>query len=109
MRSSMNCSARPEQEAYPQQDRRRLVSAATPPKHPSESTVSKTATQQAPMPTDLDEAFEAMTEEINFDWSECSPGHRIKAGLIQSALGLVLFLALIAAFGFLHQGFGHQM
>ena len=57
---------------------------------------------------DLDDAFEAITEEMHFDWPEFSPVDRIKAGLIQSALGLVLFLALIAAFGFLHQSFVHQ-
>ena len=51
---------------------------------------------------DLDDAFEAMTEEMKFDWPEFSPVERIKAGLIQSALGLVWFLALIAAFRVLH-------
>ena len=59
-------------------------------------------------PVDLDDAFEAMTEEMKFDWPESSPVDRIKAGLIQSAPGLVLFLALIAALGFLHQSFIHQ-
>ena len=53
----------------------------------------------------VDDAFHAITEEMNFDWPEFSPADRIKAGLIQSALGLVLFLALMAAFGFLHQSF----
>ena len=57
---------------------------------------------------ELDDAFEAMTEAMNFDWPEVSPVDRMKAGLIQSTLGLVLFLALIAAFSFLHQSFIHQ-
>jgi hypothetical protein len=111
MRSSINCSARREHEPYPQQDQRHLFSGVTPPKHLRESTVPRTATQDDPMPAgpvELDDAFEAMTDEMNFDWPEVSPVGRIKAGVIQSTLGLVLFLVLIAAFGFLHQGFLHQ-
>lgn len=111
MRSSINCSARPEHEPYPQPDQRQLASGVTPPKHLSESTVPPTATQEDLMPAgqvELDDAFEAMTEEMNFDWPEVSPVDRMKAGLIQSTLGLVLFLALIAAFSFLHQSFIHQ-
>ena len=111
MHSAINCSARPEQKAYPQHDRRHLVSRVTPPMHLSESTVPNTAAQEEPIPAqlvDLDDAFEAMTEEMNFDWPGFSPVYRIKAGLIQSALGLVLFLALIATFGILHQSFIHQ-
>ena len=57
---------------------------------------------------DLDDAFEAMTEEMNFDWPKVSPVDRMKAGLIQSTLGLVLFLALITAFSFLHRSFIHH-
>src|SRR6516165_1875779 len=111
MRSSINCSARPEREPHPQQAQRHLVSGVTPPKYLSESTVPHTATQDDPMsagPVELDDAFEAMTEEMNFDWPEVSRVDRMKAGLIQSTLGLVLFLALIAGFGFLHQSFLHQ-
>jgi hypothetical protein len=111
MRSSISCPARPEPEPYPQPDQRHLVSAVTPPKHLSESTVPHTATQGDLMPSgqvDLDDAFEAMTEKMNFDWPEFSPVDRMKVGLIQATLGLVLFLALIAAFSFLHQSFLHQ-
>jgi hypothetical protein len=50
---------------------------------------------------DLDDAFEAMTEEMKFDWPKFSPVDRINAGLIQSTIGLLLFLVLIATFGFL--------
>ena len=104
MRSSINSSDKPEREAYPQQDRRHLVSAVTPPEHPRESAVPNTAAQEALKPTDvigLDDAFEAMTEDMKFDWPEFSPADRIKAGLIQSTLGLLLFVVLIATFGFL--------
>ena len=58
-------------------------------------------------PMDLDDAFEAMTEEINFDWPEFSPVDRIKTGLIQVTLGFILFLALIGGVSFLHQSLGH--
>ncbi|MBV9874220.1 MAG: hypothetical protein JO025_05790 [Verrucomicrobia bacterium] len=50
---------------------------------------------QSPEVTDLDEAFEAMTEKIDFHWPKFSRVHRIKAGLIESVLGLLLFLGLI--------------
>ena len=52
---------------------------------------------------DLNDAFDAMVEEMKFDWPEFSPVDRIKTGLIESALGLLLFMALIAGAGFLHQ------
>jgi hypothetical protein len=45
--------------------------------------------------TDLDEAFEAITEKINFHWPKISPSHRVKAGIIKSTLGLLLFIGLI--------------
>lgn len=53
------------------------------------------AESQSPEVTDLDEAFEAIAEKINFHWPEYSPRHRIKAGLTKSALGLLLFVGLI--------------
>lgn len=106
MCSSINCSARPEPEAYSQPERRHLVGGVRPPEHLTDSTVSDTAAQKDFMPAelvDLDDAFEAMTEEMKFDWPEFSPVDRIKAGLIQSTLGLLLFLVFIVATGFLHQ------
>ena len=111
IRSYIKCSASPKHEADPQQDQKHLVSGVTPPEHLTKSTVPNTAKQERPMPgepVDLDDAFEAMTEEMKFDWPEFPPVDRIKIGLIQSALGLVLFLALIAAFGFFHQSFIRQ-
>lgn len=59
-------------------------------------------------PVDLDDAFEAMTEEINFDWPEFSPVVRIKTGLTQVTLGLILFLVLIGGVSFLHQSLIYQ-
>jgi hypothetical protein len=126
IRSSINCSARPERETYPQQDRRHLrgalprlrgrlgqkpVCAVTSPEHLAESTVPNTVPRKDLMPAevvDLDDAFEAITEEMKFDWPEFSPGDRIKAGLIQSTLGLLLFLALIVTFRLLHQSLIYQ-
>lgn len=59
-------------------------------------------------PVDLDDAFEALTEEINFDWPEFSSFDRIKTGLIQVTSGLILFLVLIGGVSLLHQSFIHQ-
>ena len=53
------------------------------------------AESQSPEVVDLDEAFEAIAEKINFHWPEYSPRHRIKVGLTKSALGLLLFVGLI--------------
>ena len=113
MRSSINCSSRPEPEAYPQQDRshprgalpclrarlgRKAVCGVTSGEHLTESTVpNRVAHEDTPSVdvVDLDDAFEAITEEIKFDCPEFSPIDRIKLGLIQSTIGLVLFLGLI--------------
>ena len=112
MRSLMNCSSRPEHEAYPQQDRghlcralpclparvrRKAVCAMTSAEHLTESTVPNTGTQEDTTvdAVDLDDAFEAITERMKFDWPDFSPIDRVKAGLIQSTIGLALFLSLI--------------
>lgn len=111
LRSAINCSATLEHEAHPHQDRRHLICGVTPQDHLTESTVPDTATQDNPMPAgpvDLDDAFEAMTEEINFDWPEFSPVDRIKTGLTQVTLGLILFLVLIGGVSFLHQSLIYQ-
>jgi hypothetical protein len=50
---------------------------------------------ESPEVSDLNEAFEAITEKMNFHWPRSSPNHRIKAGLIESILGLLLFVGLI--------------
>jgi hypothetical protein len=88
-----------------------LICGLTSADHLTESTVRNTATQKNPMsagPIDLDDAFEAMTEGINFDWPEFSPVDRIKNGLIQVTLGLILFLVLIGGASFLHQSLIYQ-
>jgi len=111
IRSSIDGLAKPEHEAQPLPDRRHLVCGGTPQQRLAESTIPSTAVQETPTPAesvDLDEALEAMSEEMQFDWPEVSPVDRIKAGLIQSTLGLFLFLALIVACGFLHQSLIHQ-
>lgn len=111
LRSAINCSATLEHEAHPHRDRRHLTCGVTPPDHLTESTVPNKATQESPMPggpVDLDDAFEALTEEINFDWPEFSSFDRIKTGLIQVTSGLILFLVLIGGVSLLHQSFIHQ-
>lgn len=111
LRSAINCSDTLEHEAHPHQDRRHLICSLIPPDHLTEATVPNTATQKHPMPADpidLADAFEAMTEEINFEWPEFSPIDRIKTGLIQVTLGLILFLVLIGGASFLHQTLIYQ-
>ena len=110
-RSAINCSATLEHEAHPHQDRRLLICGTTLPDHLTESIVRNTQTQENPTsagPVDLDDAFEAMTEEIDFDWPEFPPVDRIRTGLIQVTLGLILFLVLIGGVTFLHQSYIHQ-
>jgi len=104
MRSAIDCSAGPEHDTHPQQDRSDLTWEVNPPEHP-ETTGQKAAAQEDTTPAevvDLNDALEAMAEEMKFDWPEFLPVDRIRAGLIQSALGVLIFLALIAAFGFWH-------
>lgn len=49
---------------------------------------------------DLDRALIETVEEMKFDWPECLPVERIKAGIVEIALGLLLFAALLAFCGF---------
>lgn len=106
LRSVINCSRPPEHDAHGHEDRRPFTCGVTPPEPLSAQAVPHAAAQEDTTPVevvDLNDAFEAMTAEIKFDWPEFSPIDRITVGLIESALGLVLFLAMIAAAGFLHQ------
>ena len=45
---------------------------------------------------DLDSALFEVAEEMEFDWPEFLPAERIKTGLSEIALGLILFAALLA-------------
>jgi len=45
---------------------------------------------------DLDRTLVEAAEEIEFDWPEFLPAERIKAGIMEIALGFVLFAALVA-------------
>lgn len=111
MRSSMNDSAKPEPEANRREDLRHPVCGDTSPEHLTELVVPTAPAREAVTPAeagDLDDVFEAMTEEFDFDLPEFSPVDRIKSGLIESTIGLVLFLALVVGAAFLHQSFGHH-
>ena len=48
-------------------------------------------------PVDLEDAFLATTEELNFDFPEPSPVDRIKAGLMEATIGSLLFVGLLVA------------
>ena len=111
LHSSMSCSATPEPGLNRQQDLTRLLRGDAAPQHLTESTVPNPGALEDATPAeagDLDDAFEAMTEKMKFNWPEFSPFDGINAGLIESTLGLLLFLALIAGAALLHQSFGHQ-
>jgi len=45
---------------------------------------------------DLDRALVETAEEIEFDWPKFLPVERIKAGITEIALGLLLFAGLVA-------------
>jgi hypothetical protein len=111
LRSSISGSAKPEHEPHPRPDRRHLTCGLEPSQHLTEKTIPNTVAPPDTTPAevvDLQDAFEAMTEEINIDWPEFSPLDRLKVGLIESTLGLLLFLALIAGAVFLQQSLIHQ-
>lgn len=111
LRSSVSCSATPEPRLIRQQDLTRLLCSDAAPLHLTESNIPDAAAREDATPAeagDLDEAFETIIEEMKFDWPEFSPTDRIRAGLIESTLGLLLFLGLIAGAVLLHQSFGHQ-
>jgi hypothetical protein len=50
----------------------------------------------SPSPNDLDSALLEAAKEMKFDWPEFLPVERIKAGIMEIALGLFLFAALCA-------------
>ncbi|MBV9877438.1 MAG: hypothetical protein JO025_22105 [Verrucomicrobia bacterium] len=121
MRSSISRPAKPDHHAHLEQDGRHLICGSEASRNLTEKTVPNTppslrynATGMAQpdttpaQPVDLNDAFEAMTEKINIDWPEFSPLDRITVGLIESTLGLLLFLALIAGAVFLQQGLIHH-
>ena len=54
----------------------------------------------SPAPYDLDRALVEAVEEIDFDWLEFLPVERIKAGITEIALGVLLFGGLVAFCGF---------
>ena len=44
----------------------------------------------------LDRGLVDLPEEIKFDWPEFLPVERIKAGITEIAVGLIVFAALVA-------------
>jgi hypothetical protein len=53
----------------------------------------------SPAPYDLDRALVQAAEEMRFDWPEFLPVERIKAGISEIIVGLILFAALLAFLG----------
>jgi hypothetical protein len=52
--------------------------------------------KDSPTPYDLDRALAEAAGEMRFDWRKLLPSERIKARIMEIALGLLLFAALIA-------------
>ena len=50
----------------------------------------------SPVPHDLERALAEAGEEMDFDWPEFLPGERIKAGITEIVLGLLLVAGLVA-------------
>jgi hypothetical protein len=50
----------------------------------------------APKVSDLDRALAETAEEMSFNWPEFLPVARIELGIVQMALGLLLFAGLLA-------------
>ena len=100
MRSSINCSAKPEQEVLPQQDRNDRICEVTPPVAREDITPAKVA--------HLDEAFEAMTEELKFDWPGFFDWNPV-ATFKEVSLIVFGFVALIGTAVLCWEGFGYML
>ena len=98
MRSSTSCSAKPEHEGHPPQERNDLICEVTPPVTKEDAAPAKVV--------HLDEAFEAMTAELKFDWPDFFDWNPVVTFKEVSRL-LVLFVALIGIAVLCWQGFGY--
>ena len=52
--------------------------------------------KDSPAPYDLDRTLAEAAGEMRFDWTELLPSERIKTRIMEIALGLLLFAALVA-------------
>jgi hypothetical protein len=98
MHSQMRQPGQSEPAAVPVRTPTNVLCAQAMPQGAANANVQDSTTgrdRQSPEVTDLDEAFEAITKKMNFHWPKFSPIHRIEAGLIESVLGLLLFVGLI--------------
>ena len=100
MCSFINCPAKPEHDALPQQDRNDLIYTVTPPVGRDDTTPAKV--------THLDEAFEAMTEELKFDWPDFFDWKPV-ATFREMSLILFVFVALIGIAVLCWEGFGYML
>ena len=100
IRSSINCSTKPEHEAHPQQNRTDLICEVTPQEAQEDTTPAKVV--------HLDEAFKAMTEELKFDWPDFFDW---KPVVTFKEVGVVVFLfvALIGIAVLCWEGFGYML
>jgi hypothetical protein len=104
-RSSMTPFTGADCESLPQQDRSPTIRTDASSEYPVEA-------QNSPMPlarnprqsVNVEHAFLAITEELNFDLPQPSRVDRIKAGLMEATIGSLLFVALLLTEGLLQYG-----
>jgi hypothetical protein len=97
---STNCSAKPEHEAHSQQNRNDLICEVTPPAAQGDTTPARVV--------HLDEAFEAMTQELKLDWPDFFDW---KPVVTFKEVGVVVFLfvALLGIAVVCWEGFGYML
>ncbi|MBV8813688.1 MAG: hypothetical protein JO271_04280 [Verrucomicrobia bacterium] len=91
-RSSMTPFLETGRESVPEQDRDQAVGSQASSRHPMEAPNSLAPKDTNPGElVNLEDAFLAITEELNFDFPEPSRVDRIKAGLIEVTIRLAPF------------------
>jgi hypothetical protein len=81
--------------SLPEQDRDQAIESQASSQHPMEAPHSPALKDTNPgEPVNLEDAFLAITEELNFDFPEPSRVDRIKAGIMEATIGSLLFVGL---------------
>ena len=94
-RSSVTPFLETGRESLPEQDRDQAVGSQASSRHPMEAPNSLALKDTNPGElVNLEDAFLAITEELNFDFPEPSRVDRIKAGIMEATIGSLLFVGL---------------
>jgi hypothetical protein len=98
LRVSLTPFTRADCESLPEQGQNRMIGA-----EPSSKYLAEAPNSPVPPETDsgelvnLEDAFLAISEELNFDLPEPSRVDRIKAGLMKATIVLLLFVGLLVS------------